>query len=106
MQDNRVLIGERLRACRKAKGLTQDELSAILDISVKHYSEVERGIAGLSMENWILVSDILNASLDYLLKGVTMDTAILLSSLFYNTNDKQKATLVKIIDLVKEYNKE
>ena len=85
--------------------LTQEKLSAMLDISVKHYSEVERGIAGLSVDNLIQVSDILHISLDYLLKGYNMNEQILLATLFHNTNEEQKVTLIKIIDLVKEYNK-
>ena len=40
-----------------------------LNISIKHYSEVERGIAGLSIENIINVCDILGISIDYLLQG-------------------------------------
>ena len=40
-----------------------------LNISIKHYSEVERGITGLSVENIIKISNILHVSIDYLLKG-------------------------------------
>jgi transcriptional regulator with XRE-family HTH domain len=41
----------------------------MLGISQKHYSEVERGVTGLSVKHLIQVSDILEVSLDYLLKG-------------------------------------
>ena len=105
MNNNKFMIGDRLRACRKSMKLTQEELSTMLDVSVKHYSEVERGLAGLSVDNWIHVSEILNTSLDYLLKGVDMNTPMLLSNMFYNTDERQQEILIKIIDLVKEYKK-
>lgn len=49
--------------------MTQEQLSDQLNISLKHYSEVERGITGLSVENIIKISNILHVSIDYLLKG-------------------------------------
>ena len=49
--------------------LTQEVVSEHLGISVKHFSEVERGIAGLSIENLVNLSNILGLSLDYIIKG-------------------------------------
>lgn len=68
-EDYKTAMGQRLRSCRLSSGLTQERLSELLDISVKHYSEVERGITGLSVEKLIQLSNILGISLDYLLKG-------------------------------------
>lgn len=68
-EDYKIAMGQRLRNCRLSSGLTQERLSELLDISVKHYSEVERGITGLSVEKLIQLSNILGISLDYLLKG-------------------------------------
>ena len=62
-------IGKRLKQCRKEKHLTQEQLSEMLGISQKHYSEAERGLTGLSVKQLIKISNILSISLDYLLKG-------------------------------------
>ena len=35
-------MGKRLRAYRLESSLTQDKMAEILDVSLKHYSEVER----------------------------------------------------------------
>ena len=71
IQDNyKVLIGERLRISRKNAKFTQEEIAEKLNISQKHYSEVERGISGLSVKNLILISDLYQVSLDFLLKGI------------------------------------
>lgn len=69
LNDYKPAMGERLRECRLRSNLTQEKMAELLDISVKHYSEVERGITGLSVEKLIFLSNLLNISLDYLLKG-------------------------------------
>ncbi len=69
MTDYKHSMGIRIKEKRKKLKLTQDEISEMLDISVKHFGEVERGIAGLSVENLIKLSEILCVSIDYLVKG-------------------------------------
>lgn len=69
MYDYKTDIGKRMKNRRKELHLTQEQMAEKLDISVKHYSGVERGVAGLSIENLIEVSEILGINLDYLIKG-------------------------------------
>lgn len=68
-KDYKIGMGARLKTCRMCSNLTQENMAELLDISLKHYSEVERGIAGLSIEKLITLSDILGVTTDYLLKG-------------------------------------
>lgn len=42
-ENTRVLLGKRIRAIRKAKGLTQEQLGAKADLSYKYVGEIERG---------------------------------------------------------------
>lgn len=70
MENNyKINFGKRLKKERKLRKLTQEQMAEKLDISLKHYGAVERGLTGLSTENLIHLSDILGLSLDYLLKG-------------------------------------
>lgn len=69
MDDYKREMGQRIKKQRKAVKLTQEKIAEELNISVKHFSEVERGIAGLSVENLIKLSDILGVSIDYMVKG-------------------------------------
>ncbi len=62
-------MGNRIRDIRRTQGLTQDQLSEKLSISAKHMSCIERGVSGLSIEHLSQLSDILDVSLDYLVKG-------------------------------------
>ena len=76
MQNYKVEMGLRLKAKRWNHHLTQEQMADRLNISIKHYSEVERGIAGLSIENIINVCDILGISIDYLLQGKEAETEV------------------------------
>ncbi len=71
MNDYKKEMGLKIRIRRKKLLLTQEEVAEQLGISVKHFSEVERGLTGLSIENLIKLSNILGLSLDYILKGET-----------------------------------
>lgn len=62
-------IGLRISELRKSRHMTQEQLAEKLDISIKHCSAVERGISCLSLEKLIEVSDYFDVSLDYLVKG-------------------------------------
>lgn len=68
-KDFRTAIGHRMQEKRNSLHLTQEQVAEQLDISVKHYGGVERGIAGLSLEKLVCLSDLLGLSLDYLVKG-------------------------------------
>lgn len=59
MEYDLQLIGARLQAARKAKGYTQDYVSARADITEKFLSQIERGKAGLSVQTLIALCDIL-----------------------------------------------
>lgn len=63
------VIEKRIAALRKASGMTQEVLAEKLNCSIKHISHVERGVASLSLDLLIEASDILNCSLDYLVRG-------------------------------------
>ena len=69
MRDFRIDMGNRMKEKRKQLHYTQEYIAEKLNVSLKHYGGVERGNAGLSLENMIEVSDILGVSLDYLIKG-------------------------------------
>lgn len=69
MKDYKKDMGLRIKEKRKSLKLTQEAVSEMLDISVKHFSEVERGLTGLSIENLIKLSNIFGVSIDYIVKG-------------------------------------
>ena len=69
MNSYKKSMGKRIKEWRRKLGLTQETAAEELGISVKHFSEVERGIAGLSVDNLVRLSALLGVSLDYIVKG-------------------------------------
>lgn len=69
MNDYKHDMGLRIKKQRKSLNFTQEQIAEMLDISVKHFSEVERGLTGLSIENLIKLSNILGISIDSIVKG-------------------------------------
>lgn len=97
-------LGTRLSKLRKLYGVTQEQLSDLLDVSPKHISHVERGESGLSINNLIEVCKFFNCSLDYLVLGVAENS--ILSKLpieiveILNTGDeKELARLRRYLDI-------
>ncbi len=96
-------MGKRLKNERRKYHLTQENIAEMLDISVKHYSEVERGITGLSVENIIKISNILNLTTDYLLKGVTITDKDSFLNFLSNLSNEDSTELLNIIKLIQKY---
>lgn len=69
MGDYKYEMGLRIKSLRKKLKYTQELIAEQLGISVKHFSEVERGLTGLSIDNLIKLSNILGVTIDYLVKG-------------------------------------
>lgn len=68
-------IGKRVKIKRKEANLTQEKLSEIIDVSPSYISEIERGSSICSLVTLTNIADTLNASLDYLVLGITENNA-------------------------------
>ncbi|WP_180272731.1 helix-turn-helix domain-containing protein [Konateibacter massiliensis] len=101
MSDNyKVEIGKRLKLQRNKFKFTQEQMAEKLNISVKHYSEVERGITGLSIENLVRACKILGLSLDYTVNGVSDEDNIPveLRELYAACPDDKKEALIRLME--------
>lgn len=65
-------IGAHISQLRRKRNLTQAELSEQLNISIKHLSEVERGLVGLSLEKLVRLCDILDTDMEFITRGNDM----------------------------------
>ena len=50
---------ENLKAARKAKGMTQQQMADALNLTLNHYQKIEYGILKGSFEVWDVLEDIL-----------------------------------------------
>ena len=108
MEDYKIEMGKRMKIKRKELKLTQEKMSELLDISTKHYSGVERGVAGLSIENLITVSDILGVNLDYLVKGdITEEPTIpeCLKELYLKCPNETRQDLIELLTIINRLTK-
>ena len=62
-------LGERIRARRVELGWTQDQLAAKAGISKGFLSDLENNKRNVSAENLMGIAQVLNLSLDFLMKG-------------------------------------
>lgn len=69
MDINKKLVGIRIMQRRKAKGLTQEDLSEQIGISKNHLSGIERGVYLPTISTIIKICNILGFSPDYYLIG-------------------------------------
>ena len=106
MPDYKKKMGHRLSLHRKKLHLTQEQVAEILNISVKHYSELERGLTGISVDMLILLSNKLSINIDYLLKGD--ETKMSISKDFLNLIDsfspEQKLKIYEIVQIIISFN--
>lgn len=59
------LIGERIKAARKLRGITQEQLAEAANCTHTHICNLENGKIGISLELLFRISVVLQKSLDY-----------------------------------------
>lgn len=64
-----MALGDRIREIRQSLGWTQDRLAREAQISKSFLCEVENNKSDLSGDKLLKLATVLNASLDYLMKG-------------------------------------
>jgi transcriptional regulator with XRE-family HTH domain len=62
----RKIMGERLRAARTRKGISQEELARQAGVSRVHISQMETGRGAMSIGNIRAIARVLGVSIDYL----------------------------------------
>lgn len=58
------IIGKRIQEFRKKKGMTQEELSEIIEISPHYLSALERGVYNIKLETLVKILNCLDCSAD------------------------------------------
>lgn len=99
-------VGQRIKEAREAKGLTQEDLAAIVDLSPTHVSVIERGLKVAKLDTFVAIANALDVSADSLLidvvtqstNGVTND----LSELLMKLPLKEKRKILKAVKILIE----
>lgn len=99
MEDLLTQIGKRILERRKQLRLTQEELAERANITSQTISSAELGKKALRPENIIKVSEALDVSTDYLLRGIiTSEDYSSLEQKFSQLSTSQYHSLEDIVD--------
>ena len=63
-------VGQRIKAAREAKNLTQEELASLVNLSTTHVSVIERGLKATKLDTFVAIANALDVSADSLLIDV------------------------------------
>ncbi len=97
-------IGPRIKAARERKGITQECLAEIVNLSPMHVSVIERGVKPPRLETLIKIANALDVSADELLQDVVdSSTHSLSGSLSQLVDGLPKNEQQKILYCVKVY---
>ena len=72
---NMTQVGRRIQERRVLLHLTQEKLAEEISCTSHYISEIERGAKQPSTDTFLLLSDYLNLSLDYMIRGITSQDA-------------------------------
>jgi len=64
-----VALGERFRAARKARHMTQQEVADVVGVSLSYVGHMERGIKHCTLDTLVEMSYALDVSVEHLLFG-------------------------------------
>lgn len=98
------LIGQRIKAKRKAVGLTQEKLSEELSVTVGYISQIESGKVKVNLEMLGKIASIINCDVGYLVSGTVSEQSTYLNSeiqkRFDRMNSDNKRLLLNFADML------
>lgn len=100
------IIGRRIKYFRKKAGLRQSDVAGFLDVSISYISQIERGVAEVSLVRLDEIANIIHANIEELIADTDEASPQFLNSELYQiTKDwepDKKNLLVKIALAIKE----
>ena len=99
-------VGQRIKAAREAKGLTQEGLAALVDLSPTHMSVIERRLKVPNLDSFVAIANALGVSADALLIDVvdhaTESVACELSKQISHLPHKEQMKILKAVQILTE----
>ncbi|EGN32759.1 hypothetical protein HMPREF0993_03302 [Lachnospiraceae bacterium 5_1_57FAA] len=99
-------IGQRIKIARIKKGITQEAIADIIDITPSHMSNVETGKTKVSLPTLIQIANALAVSVDVLLCDNVTSSKVIFENeakeIFDDCDDYEIRTLVDLMKSAKE----
>lgn len=97
-------IGNRIKERRKELNISQKEACLKLNMSQNHYSRIENGHAGMSLDVLLDISEYLKISTDYILTGRhPNNTNSNIINMINSLSDIERTHIEKYIKLFNDY---
>lgn len=97
-------LGQRIKALRISKNLTQDNLAQAVDCNVSHISNVENNHTKVSLVVLLAIANALNTSIDYLLSDQYENSSLALDNEILRAvkdcDNEKKEKLLKMIEIL------
>ena len=102
MKMEKLSVGNRIREVRKARGLTQEQLAEMANMSSAYLGEIERGKKVIGLDKFINIINALGLSADYVLcNELQSGEPYVFDDLTARLKDldlKQRKTVLDIVD--------
>ena len=105
---DKKFLGNKFKEYRKKAGLTQETLSEKIEISEKHYGQLERGSFSPSLETFFKLIEILNIPLsEFGIKNNEQENKIRneLIKEIYSSSDSEIELYIEFVKSIKKFNK-
>ncbi len=105
---NYEMLGQKIRACRKSKKYTLEQLAEKLDVSTTFIGQIERATGKPSLETLVKIASALEVSTDELLfedlgeKAASSHFLKRVDELTSSFTQKEKNMVLRSIELLKE----
>lgn len=97
-------LGQRIKALRISKNLTQDNLAQAVDCNVSHISNIENNHTKVSLVVLLAIANALNTSIDYLLSEQYENSSLALDNeilrVIKDCDSGKKEKILKMIEIL------
>lgn len=104
---DKLTMGDRVKETRRKQGMTQEQLAEKVDVSLEYISQIERGLKMPSMQVFVKLVEVLDASADYLLRDSVSTRNLYgdkqIGRKLERLTPKQRVVLEALIDTYIEY---
>ncbi len=102
------VIGSRIKKARKAKNMTQEDLSEKIDVSIAFLSRIERGSSQINLKRLSQICEILDITEGEILNGASNNSIKYLNSefseLLKSCDSKKQKLIYEIAKVIAEEN--
>ena len=100
MSINKARLGERIREARRSKGMTQEVLSELVEVTPFYMGELERGVKTPSLDVFVRLLEALDVSADTLLRDsvAPVEGDRVLASRLSHLSPTQRAAVYALVE--------